>query len=171
MFGGQAAGKRDKGVPMSFLGIGRWQWVSPEPDAPATVEIWKNDQTPLGEPLHLSGGEPVEVFAARRLVEPALLTAFAARASAAFERQEVDKAYLAERAKLIANEKSMGRAQPGTPAGMKVAMADDAINVTPLPQGLELAIFNRESHYILNKPSSILANPKVPWLQVIMLPY
>jgi hypothetical protein len=52
---------RDKGQLMAFLGIGRWQWVSPEPDAPATVEIWKNDQTPLGEPLHLSGGEPVEV--------------------------------------------------------------------------------------------------------------
>jgi hypothetical protein len=51
----------DKGQPMTFLGIGRWQWVSPEPDAPATVEVWKNDQTPLGEPLHLSGGAPVEV--------------------------------------------------------------------------------------------------------------
>ena len=51
----------DQGVPMSFLGIGRWQWVSPEPDAPATVEVWKNDQSPVGEPLHLSGGAPVEV--------------------------------------------------------------------------------------------------------------
>jgi hypothetical protein len=52
---------RDKGVPMSFLGIGRWQWISPDPEAPATVEVWKNDQSPMGEPLHLSGGEPVEV--------------------------------------------------------------------------------------------------------------
>jgi hypothetical protein len=52
---------RDKGVPMSFLGIGRWQWVSPDPEAPATVEVWKNDQSPMGEPLHLPGGEPVEV--------------------------------------------------------------------------------------------------------------
>ena len=52
---------RDKGVPMSFLGIGRWQWVSPDPEAPATVEVWKNDQSPMGEALHLSGGEPVEV--------------------------------------------------------------------------------------------------------------
>ena len=51
----------DKGVAMEFLGIGRWQWVSPEPDAPATVEVWKNDQSPVGEPLHLSGGAPVEV--------------------------------------------------------------------------------------------------------------
>jgi len=52
---------RDKGVPMNFLGIGRWQWVSPDPEAPATVEVWKNDQSPLGEPLHIPGGEPLEV--------------------------------------------------------------------------------------------------------------
>ena len=51
----------DKGVPMNFLGIGRWQWTCPQPDAAATVEIWKNDQTPLGEPVHLPGGEPVEL--------------------------------------------------------------------------------------------------------------
>lgn len=51
----------EKGIPMTFLGIGRWQWISPDAEAPATVEVWKNDQTPLGEPLHLSGGEPVEV--------------------------------------------------------------------------------------------------------------
>lgn len=51
----------EKGIPMTFLGIGRWQWISPDPEAPATIEVWKNDQTLLGEPLHLSGGEPVEV--------------------------------------------------------------------------------------------------------------
>ncbi len=51
----------DHGVPMNFLGIGRWQWVCPQPDAPATVEVWKNDQSPLGEPIHLSGGETVEL--------------------------------------------------------------------------------------------------------------
>lgn len=51
----------DQGVPMSFLGIGRWQWVSPQPEAPATVEVWKNDESPLGEPIHLSGGETVEL--------------------------------------------------------------------------------------------------------------
>jgi len=43
------------------LGIGRWQWISPDPEAPATVEVWKNDQSPMGEALHLPGGEPVEV--------------------------------------------------------------------------------------------------------------
>jgi len=52
---------QDKGIPMSFLGIGRWQWISPDPEAPATVEVWKNDQSPMGEPLHISGGEPLEV--------------------------------------------------------------------------------------------------------------
>ena len=52
---------QDKGVPMGFLGIGRWQWISPDPEAPATVEVWKNDQSPMGEPLHISGGEPLEV--------------------------------------------------------------------------------------------------------------
>jgi hypothetical protein len=52
---------QDKGVPMSFLGIGRWQWISPDPEAAATIEVWKNDQSPLGEPLHISGGEPLEV--------------------------------------------------------------------------------------------------------------
>jgi hypothetical protein len=51
----------DKGVPMQFLGIGRWQWISPDPEAPATIEVWKNDQSPMGEPLHISGGEPLEV--------------------------------------------------------------------------------------------------------------
>lgn len=59
---GTGAGlSKEKGIPMSFLGIGRWQWISPDSDAPATVEVWKNDQTPLGEALHIPGGEPVEV--------------------------------------------------------------------------------------------------------------
>ncbi|MGE0358075.1 MAG: gamma-glutamyltransferase [Burkholderiales bacterium] len=40
----------------------------------------------------------------------------------------VDPAYLAQRAKLIAPEKSMGRAQPGTPPGLKVALADDPVD-------------------------------------------
>ncbi|MEN9652698.1 MAG: hypothetical protein RL303_418 [Verrucomicrobiota bacterium] len=51
----------DKGVPMQFLGIGRWQWISPDPEASVTIEVWKNDQSPMGEPLHISGGEPLEV--------------------------------------------------------------------------------------------------------------
>jgi len=40
----------------------------------------------------------------------------------------VDAGYLAGRAKLIAAERSMGRAQPGTPPGLKVALADDPVD-------------------------------------------
>jgi len=40
----------------------------------------------------------------------------------------VDAGYLAGRAKLIAAEKSMGRAQPGTPPGLKVTLADDPVD-------------------------------------------
>jgi gamma-glutamyltranspeptidase/glutathione hydrolase len=38
----------------------------------------------------------------------------------------VDPAYVASRSQLIAREKSMGRAAAGNPAGVKVALADDA---------------------------------------------
>ncbi len=38
----------------------------------------------------------------------------------------VDPAYVASRSRLIAREKSMGRAAAGSPAGAKVALADDA---------------------------------------------
>jgi len=38
----------------------------------------------------------------------------------------VDPAYVASRSQLIAREKSMGRAAAGSPAGVKVALADDA---------------------------------------------
>ncbi|APV49939.1 gamma-glutamyltransferase [Betaproteobacteria bacterium GR16-43] len=40
----------------------------------------------------------------------------------------VDAGYLAERAKLVRPEKSMGRAEAGTPAGVKVALADDPVD-------------------------------------------
>ncbi len=40
----------------------------------------------------------------------------------------VDAGYLAQRAKLIAPERSMGKAQPGTPPGLKVALADDPVD-------------------------------------------
>jgi gamma-glutamyltranspeptidase/glutathione hydrolase len=40
----------------------------------------------------------------------------------------VDRGYLAQRAKLIAAEKSMGKAQPGTPPGLKVVLADDPVD-------------------------------------------
>ncbi len=46
-------------------------------------------------------------------------------------------------------------------------MTDNVINVTPLPRGLELDIFNRESHYKrTSKPSFHFgSNPKVRSLQ------
>jgi gamma-glutamyltranspeptidase/glutathione hydrolase len=40
----------------------------------------------------------------------------------------VDRGYLAQRAKLISPEKSMGKAEPGTPPGLKVAFADDPVD-------------------------------------------
>ncbi len=42
----------------------------------------------------------------------------------------IDNAYLAERSRLILTEKSMGRAQAGTPRGVKVALADDPVDET-----------------------------------------
>jgi gamma-glutamyltranspeptidase/glutathione hydrolase len=40
----------------------------------------------------------------------------------------VDPAYLADRAKLIVDGRSMGSARPGTPPGLKVALADDPVD-------------------------------------------
>lgn len=40
----------------------------------------------------------------------------------------LDAAYIDERARLIRPQRSMGRAQPGTPPGVKVAMADDPVD-------------------------------------------
>ena len=40
----------------------------------------------------------------------------------------VDPAYLAQRARLITDGKAMGSAKPGTPPGLKVALADDPVD-------------------------------------------
>jgi hypothetical protein len=51
----------DIGVPMEPIAIGRWQWVSPDPDQPATVTIWKNDiHRAIGDPVVIPPGESVE---------------------------------------------------------------------------------------------------------------
>jgi hypothetical protein len=51
----------DIGVPMDPVAIGRWQWVSPDPDLPSTVTIWKNDiHRALGDPIVIPSGESVE---------------------------------------------------------------------------------------------------------------
>ena len=51
----------EAGVPMQFLAIGRWLWRSSDASAPATVQVWKNDKAPLGEPVHVPAGETREL--------------------------------------------------------------------------------------------------------------
>lgn len=54
----------DKGVPMEFLEIGKWQWVAPEGNEPITCQLYKNDETPAeGEPITLEPGQ-------RRTISP-----------------------------------------------------------------------------------------------------
>lgn len=36
----------EKGVPMEFLEIGKWQWTAPDPTATLRVRIYKNDEVP-----------------------------------------------------------------------------------------------------------------------------
>ena len=45
------------GQPMQFVAIGRWLWVCPESQTAATVQVWKNDKTAVGEPVHIPAGE------------------------------------------------------------------------------------------------------------------
>lgn len=48
----------DKGVPMEFLEIGKWQWVAPNPSEPVTLRIYKNDKEPAdGEAIRLEPGQ------------------------------------------------------------------------------------------------------------------
>ena len=51
----------DVGVPMQFVAIGRWLWTCPEGHAPVTVQVWKNDKAPVGEPVHIPAGESREL--------------------------------------------------------------------------------------------------------------
>ena len=57
--------RRDKGVPLQFIAIGKWRWESAELLFPATVKLYKNDRTEcasLGE-LTLEPGHHHEVTA------------------------------------------------------------------------------------------------------------
>lgn len=36
----------DKGVPMEYVDVGRWQWIAPETGSPLAVTLWKNDEVP-----------------------------------------------------------------------------------------------------------------------------
>jgi len=51
----------EAGEPMQFLAIGRWLWRAPSADAPVTVQVWKNDRSPLGEPVRIPAGETREL--------------------------------------------------------------------------------------------------------------
>lgn len=41
----------EKGVPMQFVEIGKWEWVSPNGHEPVSIQIYKNDEVPstIGE--------------------------------------------------------------------------------------------------------------------------
>ncbi len=57
--------RRDKGVPLQFVSIGKWRWESAELLFPVTVKLYKNDQiecTALGE-ITLEPGHHHEVNA------------------------------------------------------------------------------------------------------------
>lgn len=51
----------EAGEPMQFLAIGRWLWRAPSADAAVTVQVWKNDRSPLGEPVRIPAGETREL--------------------------------------------------------------------------------------------------------------
>lgn len=48
----------DKGVPMEFLEIGKWQWVAPDSDEPVVARIYKNDEVPMDDaPIEIPPGQ------------------------------------------------------------------------------------------------------------------
>ena len=55
----------DKGVPLQFVSIGKWQWETSDADAPLKVKLYKNDEiecTALGE-ITIDPGSQSEVSA------------------------------------------------------------------------------------------------------------
>lgn len=52
----------EKGVPMEYVDVGRWQWVAPESGSPLTVTLWKNDEVPAeGDPVGVPSGMTLEI--------------------------------------------------------------------------------------------------------------
>lgn len=51
----------DAGQPMQFLAIGRWLWRAPVSDQPVTLQVWKDDKSPLGQPVRIPAGETREL--------------------------------------------------------------------------------------------------------------
>jgi gamma-glutamyltranspeptidase/glutathione hydrolase len=58
----------------------------------------------------------------------------------------VDRGYIASRSRLIQPEKSMGKAQPGTPPGLKVAYADDPVD--EIPGTTHISVVDREGNAV-----------------------
>ncbi|MDR2981631.1 MAG: hypothetical protein LBV12_05220 [Puniceicoccales bacterium] len=51
----------DIGIPMEYVGIGRWRWLSPDHTTPAEITVWKNDiLRAKGDPIILPAGSTVE---------------------------------------------------------------------------------------------------------------
>tara|TARA_B100001248_G_scaffold201492_1_gene155735 strand:- start:19808 stop:21088 length:1281 start_codon:yes stop_codon:yes gene_type:complete len=52
----------EKGIPMDFVEIGKWQWVAPHSDQPVQCHIYKDDNIPAeGENFQLEPGEQLEL--------------------------------------------------------------------------------------------------------------
>jgi hypothetical protein len=52
----------EKGVPMEYVDVGRWQWISPEPGTTVTVSLWKNDEEPAdGDLVEVPAGMTLEI--------------------------------------------------------------------------------------------------------------
>lgn len=52
-----------KGVPMSFMEIGKWEWKVEDADEPAIVRIFKNDKiAAYGDDIEIGVGEVVEIY-------------------------------------------------------------------------------------------------------------
>ncbi len=53
----------DIGVPMEYVSVGRWRWVSPDPSQPAQITLWKNDILRAdGDPVELPPHSAVEII-------------------------------------------------------------------------------------------------------------
>ena len=52
----------NKGVPMEYVDVGRWQWVCPEAGSPVTVTLWRNDEIPAeGPAISVPSGMTLEI--------------------------------------------------------------------------------------------------------------
>ena len=59
---GNAAGlSEDKGEPMEYLEIGKWEWKSDEVEGPLNCRVFLNDETPAGEETVLQPGDDLTV--------------------------------------------------------------------------------------------------------------